>query len=219
MPGAVSPLSKSSGPLALDQQTTLSGTVQGNIDPVVINVGATDPTAGAGVAAPVGSLALGTGGQMWLKTGAAATAWGEQAAGVLSTTTLIPGGNGAGNVGDLATTPVQVVAAPAAGSIIQVISCFWSLNFDTAAYDGAATMQLRYTNGAGAAILGTAVPAADLITSAADALVSSLPADNVIMDAAVAAPVVADASVDPFAAAGDSPLTVQVFYRIIDDAL
>lgn len=125
----------------------------------------------------------------------------------------IPAGNGAGNVGDLNTTPVTVVAAPAAGFFIEVVSAHFFLDFVSAAYDAAATTQLRYTNGAGAAILGTAVPSANLITAAADAHVISVVADNIVPVAA--APIVVHTSADPFAAAGDSPLVVEVLYRVL----
>lgn len=42
---------------------------------VELRTGAADPTAGGGVAAPIGSLYLRTNGTVWIKTGAAAIAW------------------------------------------------------------------------------------------------------------------------------------------------
>jgi hypothetical protein len=129
----------------------------------------------------------------------------------------VPGGDGAGNVGDLNTTPVTVVAAPGAGFYIEVVSAHFFLDYQSATYDTSATTQLRYTNGAGAAILGTAVPSASLITAAADAHVVSHPVDNVapVEDA----PIVVHTSANPFGAAGNSLLLIEVLYRVRTFAL
>jgi len=64
--------------VAIDSQTTQTGSAQGNTDPVIMNLGVTDPSAGAGIPAAIASLGLrnnGGAGELWVKTGAADNAW------------------------------------------------------------------------------------------------------------------------------------------------
>lgn len=151
---------------------------------------------------------------LYLRTGGAWTLLDPDVA-VQRATVTIPAGNGAGNVGDLNTTPVTVIAAQGPDTIIEVVSVHFFLDFAAAAYDTAATTQLRYTNGAGAAVLGTAVPSASLMTAAADAhVLTPAVAENVVPVAN--APIVVHTSADPFGAAGDSPVIVDIFYRVRD---
>jgi len=72
---SASPQVGSSGPMTVATQTTqkIAGTAPG-----LINLGATDPSAGAGIAAPVSSIGMRNNagvGELWVKTGAVDTAW------------------------------------------------------------------------------------------------------------------------------------------------
>ena len=124
----------------------------------------------------------------------------------------IPGGNGSGNVGDLATTPVEVIAAPGAGSYIHVLEAHLWLDYGTAAYDTGSALTLRFTNGAGAQVIDASA-IGWIQGSADDHLVLSnvsagvyTPVDN--------AAIVMDGSSDPYGAAGDSPLKYEILYFV-----
>jgi len=113
-------------------------------------------------------------------------------------------------------TPVQVIAAPAVGKYIEVLSCEWFLDWNSAAYDAAGagdTLNLKYTNGAGVAVV-TPVPGDTIGAAGADyhTLVHALAGPLI---PAVAAAIVAHiATGEWFAAAGDSPLKYRILYRI-----
>jgi hypothetical protein len=110
-------------------------------------------------------------------------------------------------------TPYEVIAAPGAGRFIEVISAHWWLDFGTAAYDAAAagdTLELKYTNGAGAA-LTDAVAGNAIGAAAADyhTTVKGVPEVIPVANAAVVAHINAG---EWYGAAGDSPLKVEVLY-------
>ncbi len=130
---------------------------------------------------------------------------------VRAATGTVPGGNGAGNVGDLNSAPVTIVAAPGVGFWLEPVILETFLDFGTAAYDVAATLQLRTVGGA--SWLGTAIPNASLLGASADARISTTAGPGNFA-------VVANAglelfgSADPFGAAGDSPLKWRLLYRV-----
>lgn len=121
----------------------------------------------------------------------------------------------AADVKTLNATAVEIVPAPAAGYFIDVISVHWFLDFATAAYDAAAagdTLVARYTDAAGA--IATDAVAGDTIgAAAADYHVTVRPIIECIpvTDAALVAHITTG---EWFAAAGDSPLKVEVLYRV-----
>jgi hypothetical protein len=127
----------------------------------------------------------------------------------------IPGGNGAGSVGQLNAAPVQILAAPPAGFVAEVVTVQLFLDFATAAYDGAGpgeVVEVRYTNAGGAiaAVSGNPTGFADAV---ADAYMILTPgADVRPVPAAVL--VLRCAAGSWFAAAGDSPVKVRVYYRL-----
>ncbi len=112
-------------------------------------------------------------------------------------------------------TPVQLVAAPGAGKYIEAVSIHWWLDFATVGYDAAAvgdTLEAKYTNGAGAAVVD-AVAGNAIGAAAADYHVTVQAVPEVIPVANAA--IVAHINVGEwFAAAGDSPLKAEVFYRV-----
>lgn len=123
----------------------------------------------------------------------------------------IPGGNGSGNVGDLNSVPQTIVAAPGAAFWLDPIALETFLDFGTAAYDVAATLQLRTVGGG--SHLGTAIPSASLLGASADARLSTRcgPA-NITVTANAGLELFASA--DPFGAAGDSPVKYRLLYRV-----
>lgn len=115
----------------------------------------------------------------------------------------------------LAATPVEVIGKPAAGKFIEIISVHAWLDFASAAYDAVAAtdyLQLRYTNASGAKLLqdidpsgfGDAVADAHLVIGHADSLVP------------LNAKVVASLAGSWYTAAGDSPIVLEVLYRLRD---
>ena len=133
---------------------------------------------------------------------------GTSAAGVvIERITTIPGGDGAGNVGDLDTNPVTIVPAAPAGFYNQLLDYHAFLDFAAAAYDGNPTTDARYVGGADVA---TQI-AAGFLNGGADA--------HRVAMATGTTPLAATAielytSAPPFVAAGDSPLIVRAHYRL-----
>lgn len=125
----------------------------------------------------------------------------------------------AGAVATLNATPVTVIAAPAAGYYIEVLSCHWFLDFESAAYDGPGAgedLALKYTDASGAQVTGV-VDHDGFGNAVADAhaLVQAVPVVPV-----AAAPIVAHILVGEwFAAAGDSPVKYEILYRVRSLAL
>jgi len=121
-----------------------------------------------------------------------------------------------GDVATMNATPVEVIAAPAAGKAHIVESCRWFLDYATTAYDAAAagdTLVLKYTDGSGAAVVDAV--AGDAIGAAsADYHTIVRPVAELIPVAAAA--VVAHINTGEwYGAAGDSPLKAQVVYRTV----
>jgi hypothetical protein len=119
-----------------------------------------------------------------------------------------------GDVATLNATPVEIIAAPGAGKAILVEKAIAFLDFATAAYDGAGAgedLVLQYTS-------GTAVTDAvdhdgfGNATADAKALMRGL---SVLLEAndAVEATIL---SGEWYAAAGDSPVIITVWYRVVD---
>lgn len=132
---------------------------------------------------------------------------------VYSSSGTIPAGNGAGNVGDLNSTPVQLVAAPGAGLYNDVISVMYFLDYGSAAYDGTKTGNLmtKFTNGSGTEVTGRVAETGFMDqTSDTRAVVH---ADPVGYEPVENAAIVAHADNDWYSAAGDSPILYEVKYR------
>lgn len=111
-------------------------------------------------------------------------------------------------------TPVELVAAPAAGKYIEVIGVHWFLDFGTAAYDGAAAgedLAVKYTDASGAQVCDF-VDHSGFGDATADAHSVCRPIQ--VVPVAAAALVAHILVGEWFAAAGDSPLKFQVHYRV-----
>jgi|15BtaG_2_1085339.scaffolds.fasta_scaffold00070_31 hypothetical protein len=112
-------------------------------------------------------------------------------------------------------TPIEVIPAPGAGKAIIVDEVEWFLDFATAAYDGVGAgenLSLKYTNGSGAD-LSVAVAGVGFGDASADARAIARGAGHVLTANANAVAFIASA--EWFAAAGDSPVTCTVKYRIV----
>lgn len=110
----------------------------------------------------------------------------------------------------LFTTPVTLVAAPAAGKYISVDEVVATLNFNSVAYTGANALEIRYTDGAGAKVTGDIAAAA--LNAAATRTDKAIGA--AVTSAVAAAPIVAAVpTANP--AAGNSTLTIDVLYRVV----
>lgn len=124
-----------------------------------------------------------------------------------------------GAVATLNATPVTVIAAPGAGKYIEVISCHWMLDFESAAYDGAAAgedLALKYTNASGDQVAGL-VDHDGFGNASADAhaIVKGV-AVTPVANAAVVAHILTG---EWYAAAGDSPVKYNIRYIVRDLAL
>jgi len=123
----------------------------------------------------------------------------------------IPGGTGAGHVGSLHGTPVQVVAAPAAGKWIDLQGVEVMLDYGTAAYDGVGAgekLGLYYNGGA---LCSQEINGVGFADQASDQHRAVGRADSTTPLAATA--IVAEITSDEwYAAAGDSPLKIRVRY-------
>lgn len=113
----------------------------------------------------------------------------------------------------LYTTPKELVAAPGAGKVLEFVSLLLALDFNTTAYTiGTATnLQVKYTDGAGAAV-STTRAATGFLDATGDAL-SSLDKLEATVAPAVNAPLVLTLGVANVTA-GDSPIHAKVAYRV-----
>ncbi len=114
---------------------------------------------------------------------------------------------------DLFATPVELVAAPGAGKLLEFISLLLAYDWGTVAYTigTAGNLQVKYTDGSGVAV-STTRAATGFLDAVADTL-SSLdkleatvePVDNapLVLTVATASPT-----------AGDSPIHAKVAYRV-----
>lgn len=111
----------------------------------------------------------------------------------------------------LNTTPITLVAAQGAGTIIDIETITASLVFGTIAYTGAHNIEVRFTNGSGAKA------ATDIGSTFLDSSASAL--DQVggvtseVTPVANAAIVLSVPTANP--AAGDSTIRLTCFYRVI----
>jgi hypothetical protein len=118
----------------------------------------------------------------------------------------------------LATTPAELVPAPGAGKILYFEGCHIQLDWGTVAYTEAGdNLVVKYTNAAGVAV-STVIEMTGFITLVADSSTRGLP----VLDAIVAntgnenQALVLDNNNANFGNAGDSPLVVDTFYRVIN---
>lgn len=122
---------------------------------------------------------------------------------------------GAAALRTLNATPVEMIAAPAAGKYIKVLWVHWFLDYGGVAMDAAAagdTLEAKYTNGAGAAVVD-AVAGNAIGAAAADYHTTVLAVPEVIPVAAAA--IVAHINVGEwYAAAGTSELKFVAYYQV-----
>ncbi len=128
---------------------------------------------------------------------------------VLITTGTIP----TAQVAAMNATPQQMVPAPGAGRFLQPEWVHWFLDFNSAAYNAAAsgdTLVARYTNGSGA-ILTDAVAGDAIGAASADyhTIVSRVPEVIPVANAAIVAHITTGEW-----GTGDSPLKYEIGYRI-----
>lgn len=186
---------------------------------IIVFTGTTAPTngvTGAGKAGP-GSLYVRTDGTFFTNTGTKASpVWALSALGVAAASAEITisaadiVATGAGKFGHANGYPL--VAAPAAGSALSLISATLVYDYATAAYTGGGNITVNYA--AGSAITGL-VSAANSVGAAADKVVQFVPLSTVGNPLAVATGinlVAAAAFTQPGTAAG--VIRVQVAYRV-----
>lgn len=130
---------------------------------------------------------------------------------VFSSTTTIPGGGGAGKAGSMKTSPVIIVSIPGAGKFLEVVSAHIFLDFASVPYDNTGNTTIQFTS--------PATICTDIISDAGFNNVAS--DQHRTIYAAKVAPV-ENTSLslrtldDWYTAAGDSPVKVEVLYRIRD---
>lgn len=125
-----------------------------------------------------------------------------------------------GDVLTLATTPVELVAAPGAGKYIEFLSAQFILDYNSIAYtESGDNLGIKYTNAAGVQVSST-IECTGFIDQSADTITNAVPASDVIVAASAAdnAALVLDNLGSNFAA-GNSPLIVKVSYRVITSGL
>lgn len=145
-----------------------------------------------------------------LATAVAGAGGGEEVA-----TVTIAAGDGAGSVGQLHVTPLEVIPAPDAGYWIRVTGFAAFLDWQSAAYDGNTAMAfvyLRYTDGSGPTIVS--LGSSGFWDATADAYQFGGGAAGGQVGAFAAAPVVVHSSEDLYSSAGDSPVYLRVTYVI-----
>ena len=107
-------------------------------------------------------------------------------------------------------TPKELVAAPGAGFVLELLSAVLTLDFNTAAYANNGILSIRETNAAGTAHSETLV-LANFLAGVADELRTLQPAagHDLVEDTPMVLSV-ATGETDT----GDSPITVRVAYRV-----
>jgi hypothetical protein len=121
---------------------------------------------------------------------------------------------------DLVTNQKELVAAPGAGKFIQFLGAQLILDYNSAAYtESGDNMAIRYTDGSGV-IVSEAIEATGFVDQTADTITNSIPKKDAIVAAtgAVNQALVLDNTGSDYAA-GDSPVRVQVVYRVITSGL
>lgn len=109
----------------------------------------------------------------------------------------------------LNSTPVTLVPAPGAGKVVSIVEINGYLNYGTTQYTGNNNVELRYTDGSGAKVTGD-LAYAWLLGAASAAVKAVAAAVTPVVNAAVVAAV---PSANP--TAGDSTVTLEIFYRIV----
>jgi hypothetical protein len=128
-------------------------------------------------------------------------------------TITVPGGNGVGSVGQLFAAPVTLLPAAAGGTFYEFISAHIFYDWASAAYDAAAagdTLEIGY---AGGAAVMTPIAGDVLGAAVADVHILAKAAANVVPTEA-AALVLRINSGSWYGAAGDSPLKIEVTFRV-----
>ena len=119
----------------------------------------------------------------------------------------------------LATTPIELVAAPAAGSTILFLGALLKLNYGgTNAFTEAGdNLGIKYTDAAGVQVSGT-IESTGFIDQTADTYTNAIPAGDAIVAAtgAEAQALVLDNLGSNFAgnAADDNTMTIRVYYEV-----
>lgn len=118
----------------------------------------------------------------------------------------------------LRATPIAVVPAPGAGKSLEFVSAILQLNYGTNAFTGPQNMQVKYKDGASAAV-SQAITGTGFIDQTADMVTSALAKTDGIATRAVAEnqPLVlhnTGASEITGNAANDNLLHVKVLYRV-----
>jgi hypothetical protein len=144
-----------------------------------------------------------------------------------SSSTTISGGNGAGNVGDLLSTAVTVIAAPAADYYIQPICFTLEFTYNTAAYDGAGAgndIVFRYVggqelgrcdNGNGGGVMFARAGAGTDVRHIQASAVAVLGTVGEFIPENATAVEIGVLGADPFGATGNGELKVNCFYRVL----
>jgi hypothetical protein len=125
-----------------------------------------------------------------------------------------------GDVLTLATTPVELVAAPGVGQYIEFLSAQFILDYNSIGYTEAGdNLGIKYTDAAGVQVSST-VECTGFIDQTADTITNAIPAADAIVAASAAdnAALVLDNLGSNFGA-GNSPLIVKVSYRVITSGL
>jgi len=118
-----------------------------------------------------------------------------------------------GEILALFTTPKELVAAPAAGNVLEFVSLLLAYDFNSAAYTigGATNLQVKYTDAAGVAV-STTEAVTGFLDGVADDLRSLDKLEASVTPADAAPLVLTLAGADP--TVGDSPLHAKVAYRV-----
>ena len=125
-----------------------------------------------------------------------------------------------GDVLTLATTPVELVAAPGAGQYIEFLGASLILDYNSVPYTEAGdNLAIKYTNASGVQVSEN-IEMTGFIDQTADTITSSVPINDAIVaaSAAVNQSLVLDNIGSNFGA-GNSPLIVKVRYRVITSGL
>jgi len=125
-----------------------------------------------------------------------------------------------GDVLTLATTPVELVAAPGADQFIEFVGAKFILDYNSVPYTEAGdNLGIKYTDDSGVQVSNT-IETTGFIDQAADTITNAIPAADAIVAASgsVNQALVLDNLGSNFAA-GDSPLTVIISYRVLTAGL
>jgi hypothetical protein len=120
----------------------------------------------------------------------------------------------AASVATLRATPYELVAAPGAGKVIQLVSGLLMIDYGTVAYtESADNLEIRYTNASGAIV--SLLEMTGFITLTADGYLQVVPLKDVLL-VANAKLVLFNNGDGEFGNSGDSPLIWKGLYRVLD---